>query len=59
MWKDLLLLDVGEDGVVKKGTTQPPPISWDQIVDNPAEMKTGWNFFKDPRNTFGGVDGQK
>jgi hypothetical protein len=59
MWKDLLLLDIGEDGVVKKGTTQPPPIPWDQIVDNPAEMKTGWNFFKDPRNTFGGVDGQK
>jgi len=26
-------------------------------VDNPAEIRTGWNFFKYNMNTFGGVDG--
>ena len=56
--KELLLLDVDEDGRVADGATQVPVIEWDSLVDNPAEMRSGWNFFKDKRNTFGGVEGE-
>src|SRR5947207_3103290 len=37
--------------------SQLPAIDWGSLVDNPAEMRSGWNFLKDPRNTFGGVKG--
>ena len=56
--KELLLLDVDEDGQVADGATQVPVIEWDSLVDNPAEIRTGWNFFKDKRNRFGGVEGE-
>ncbi|KAG9191444.1 hypothetical protein G6011_09532 [Alternaria panax] len=56
--KRLLLLDIDEDGRLAEGATPLPTIHWDSIVDNPAEMKVGWNFFQDKRNTFGGVDGK-
>ena len=57
--KDLLGLDVDEDGRVMDGATVLPGIEWDRLVDNPAEMRCGWNFFQDKRNTFGGVDGKE
>lgn len=56
--KNLLVLDVDKDGQIINGATPLPPIEWDSIVDNPAEMRSGWNFFQDKRNTFGGVDGK-
>ncbi|KAF2835755.1 hypothetical protein M501DRAFT_917198, partial [Patellaria atrata CBS 101060] len=59
LMQDLLLLDMDEDGQVKEGSTTAPAICWDSLVDNPAEMKAGWNLFKDSRNTFGGVDGKE
>jgi hypothetical protein len=37
--KELLLLDVDEDGRVVDGATQVPVIEWDRLVDNPA----GWS----------------
>lgn len=57
--RDLLWLDMDEDGQMREGATALPPIEWDNIVDNPAEMRSGWNFFQDKRNTFGGVDGKE
>ena len=58
LWKELLLLDVDEDGWVVDGVTQVPVIKWDSLVDNLAEMRLGWNFFKDKRNIFKGVEGE-
>ncbi|KAF1923105.1 uncharacterized protein M421DRAFT_13137, partial [Didymella exigua CBS 183.55] len=55
--RDLLLLDVDELGQPADGATLLPAIEWDKVVDNPAELRAGWNFLQDPRNTFGGVDG--
>jgi len=57
--KELLLLGVDEDGRIANGATKLPGIEWDSLVDNPAEIKTGWNFFKHDMNTFGGVDGRE
>jgi len=56
--KDLLVLDADDEGTIKDHTTPLPVIEWGDLVDNPAETKTGWSFSKDPRNTFGGVDGE-
>ena len=55
--KELLLLDVDEDGQIANRAINLPGIKQDSLVDNPAEMKTGWNFFKHDINTFRGVDG--
>jgi superfamily II DNA helicase RecQ len=55
--QDLLLLDVDESGQRAASATLLPPIEWDKIADNPAELRAGWNFLQDPRNTFGGVKG--
>lgn len=57
--KGLLLLSVDDEGQIKDGTTPLPPIDWSSVVDNPAELKLGWNFLKDTRNTFGGVVGNE
>lgn len=54
--KQLMLLDINEDGRLAEGATPLPAIDWDRVVDNPAEMKVRWNFFQDRRNTFRGVD---
>ena len=56
--RDLLLLDVDTHGQLLDGATPLPAIMWDELVDNPAERKAGWNFIQDKRNTFGGVNGQ-
>ncbi|KAI5360342.1 hypothetical protein J4E82_011753, partial [Alternaria postmessia] len=37
--KQLLLLDIDEDGRLAEGATPLPAIHWDSIVDDPAEMK--------------------
>ncbi|KAI9881994.1 MAG: hypothetical protein M1823_006286, partial [Watsoniomyces obsoletus] len=55
--RELLLLDVDETGQLADGATTLPAIEWDKVVDNPAELRAGWNFLQDPRNTFGGVEG--
>lgn len=55
--RDLLLLDVDGGGQLANGATLLPMIEWDKVVDNPAELRAGWNFLQDPRNTFGGVKG--
>jgi superfamily II DNA helicase RecQ len=55
--RDLLLLDVDASGDPVEGATVLPAVEWDKLVDNPAELRSGWNFLQDPRNTFGGVDG--
>lgn len=43
--KELLLLDVDEEGETIDGVTQLPAIDWDNLVNNLAEIRTGWNFF--------------
>lgn len=58
LWQDLLLLSLGPD---QQPTGQPVPlplIPWAALVDDPAEMKAGWSFLQDSRNTFDGVDGK-
>jgi superfamily II DNA helicase RecQ len=57
--RELLLLSVDEEGRIGEGTTPLPPVDWESLVDNPAELKLGWSFLKDARNTFGGVDGEE
>lgn len=52
-----LLLVVDESGRLADDATTLPAIEWDKVVDNPAELRAGWNFLQDPRNTFGGVEG--
>ncbi|PVH94165.1 hypothetical protein DM02DRAFT_481585, partial [Periconia macrospinosa] len=48
--KDVLLLDVDETGEVRPGTTPLPELSMDKLVDQPAELATGWSFLKHPDN---------
>jgi superfamily II DNA helicase RecQ len=51
--KELLLLDVDDDGtVVEAECDKLPAIQWDLIVDNPAELRDGWNFLQDARNSW-------
>ncbi|PVI04178.1 hypothetical protein DM02DRAFT_693209, partial [Periconia macrospinosa] len=49
--KELLLLQVNDEGKAVPGTTALPAIHWDRLVDNPAEAKMGWSFMEDARNT--------
>lgn len=57
--RDLLLLEVGDDGV-EVGEPQLPKVRMEELVDNAAEMRVGWNFIQDGRNTdaFGGIEGK-
>jgi hypothetical protein len=55
--RDLLLLEVDDAGDATEGATLLPTVAWDKLVDNPAELRAGWNFLQDARNTFDGVDG--
>ncbi|PVH90690.1 hypothetical protein DM02DRAFT_485853, partial [Periconia macrospinosa] len=48
--KELMLLQVNDEGEVVPGTTALPAIYWDRLVDNPAEPKMGWSFMEDVRN---------
>ena len=57
--KELLLLDINKDGQIANRVINLPRIKWDSLVDNLAEIKTGWNFFKHDINTFGGMDGRE
>ena len=57
--KELLLLDINKEGETIDRATQLPVINWDNLVNNPVEIRTGWNFFQDKRNTFRGVDGKE
>ncbi|KAI4221646.1 MAG: hypothetical protein L6R40_008618 [Gallowayella cf. fulva] len=50
--RDILLLDVDETGDVRLGTTPLPRLSLDKLVDQPAEMASGWSFLKHPENNF-------
>jgi hypothetical protein len=60
--KQLLLLDVDEEGRVGRGaSTDWPAVDWTRLVDNAAEMRTGWSFVDDPRNraAWGEVEGRR
>ena len=57
LYRDLLLLQVTGDGHIVADTTSASRVDWDHLVDNPAEVQIGWNFIKDPRNPFDGMDG--
>lgn len=48
--KELMLLQVDEEGAIMAQTTALPAIHWDRMVDNPAERRTGWSFMEDARN---------
>ena len=48
--KELMLLQLDDEGVVEKGTTACPVIDWGKLVDNAAEQQVGWSFMEDPRN---------
>jgi hypothetical protein len=50
LWRDLLLLDVSEDGQIKSSSVELPALDLDTLFNNPSELRGGWNFFKDPRN---------
>ena len=39
--KELLLLNVNEDGRVVDRAIQVPVIKWDSLIDNPTEMRSG------------------
>ncbi|KAK1920512.1 hypothetical protein P3342_008273 [Pyrenophora teres f. teres] len=51
--QDVLLLDLDERDCVRPGTTLPE-VSVDQLVDQPAELATGWSFLKHPDNHLDG-----
>jgi superfamily II DNA helicase RecQ len=55
--RELLLLEVDDAGDAVEGATPLPTVDWNTMVDNPAELRSGWNFLQDTRNTFSGVDG--
>ena len=57
LYRDLLLLQMTGDGHIIADTTSAPRVNWDHLVDNPTEVKIGWNFIKDGRNKFDGMDG--
>jgi superfamily II DNA helicase RecQ len=48
--KDVLLLDLDARDQVRLGTTMLPELSLDKIVDQPAEMSTGYSFLNHPDN---------
>jgi superfamily II DNA/RNA helicase len=48
--KDVLLLDLDARDQVRPGTTMLPGLSLDKIVDQPAEMSTGYSFLNHPSN---------
>jgi superfamily II DNA helicase RecQ len=48
--RDVLLLDVDETGGVRPGATQLPELCLNKLVDQPAELASGWNFLKHPSN---------
>lgn len=48
--RDVLLLDLDETDQVRPGTTTLPALSMDKLVDQPAELATGWSFLKHPDN---------
>jgi len=48
--RDVLLLDLDDTDCVRPGTTGLPELSLDKLVDQPAELATGWSFLKHPRN---------
>jgi superfamily II DNA helicase RecQ len=51
--KDVLLLDLDERDRVRAGTTALPELAMDKLVDQPAELATGWSFLKHPSNKLG------
>jgi len=57
--RDLLLLDMDDEGNIVAGSTQIPTIDWTHLVDNPAERRVGWSFVRDPRNEALGLKGGK
>ncbi|KAL5370899.1 hypothetical protein DPSP01_014610 [Paraphaeosphaeria sporulosa] len=52
--KDVLLLDLDERDEVWPRSTMLPPLSLDKLVDQPAELATGWSFLKHPDNKLDG-----
>lgn len=52
--KDVLLLDLDERDRVRPGTTPLPELCMDKLVDQPAELATGWSFLKEPSNHLDG-----
>lgn len=68
--RDLLLLNVNSEGVEveiddvgnERAMERPqlPQVKMEELMDNAAEMRVGWSFVEDGRNTeaFGGVNGK-
>jgi hypothetical protein len=52
--KDVLLLDLDERDRVRPGTTPLPELVIDKLVDQPAELATGWSFLNHPSNDLHG-----
>lgn len=50
--KDVLLLDLDARDQVRPGTTMLPELSLDRVVDQPAEMSTGYSFLNHPDNNM-------
>lgn len=48
--RDVLLLDLDERDCVRPNTTMLPGLRMDALVDQPAELATGWSFLKHPDN---------
>jgi hypothetical protein len=50
--KDVLLLEMDARDQVRPGTTMLPELNLDQLVDQPADMLTGYSFLRHPDNNM-------
>jgi len=59
LFRDLLLLEVNGNSILTENRKEKlPTVRWEELYDNPVELKDGYNFFKNKRNKFL-VDGKK
>jgi hypothetical protein len=50
--KDVLLLELDARDQVRSGTTMLPELNLDRLVDQPADMSTGYSFLRHPDNNL-------
>jgi superfamily II DNA helicase RecQ len=50
--KDVLLLELDARDQIRPGTTMLPELNLDRLVDQPADMSTGYSFLRHPDNNL-------
>jgi hypothetical protein len=50
--KDVLLLEMDAQDQIQPSTTMLPELNLDQLVDQPADMSTGYSFLRHPDNNI-------